>query len=49
MPRAVVDLDPKRSKLWLRNEIERWARSRMPVRMLIYKSRPAVASGVSDK
>lgn len=28
MPRPVIDLGPKRSKLWLRPEIERWARAR---------------------
>lgn len=28
MPRPVVDLGPGRPRLWLRNEIQRWAESR---------------------
>jgi predicted DNA-binding transcriptional regulator AlpA len=29
MPRAVVDLGPGRPKLWLRSEIDRWAKGRL--------------------
>jgi glutathione-regulated potassium-efflux system ancillary protein KefG len=28
MPRPLIDLGPKRSKLWLRQDIEKWARAR---------------------
>jgi hypothetical protein len=32
MPRPVVDLGPNRPLLWLRPEIESWARGRPPIR-----------------
>jgi glutathione-regulated potassium-efflux system ancillary protein KefG len=28
MPRPVIDLGPRRPRLWLRQDIERWARTR---------------------
>jgi glutathione-regulated potassium-efflux system ancillary protein KefG len=32
MPRPVVDLGPKRTRLWLRPEIEAWVQQRQPIR-----------------
>jgi len=32
MPRAVVDLGPGRPKLWLKSEIDRWAKARLQAR-----------------
>ena len=32
MPRPVIDLGPKRPRLWLRPEIESWVQHRQPVR-----------------
>jgi glutathione-regulated potassium-efflux system ancillary protein KefG len=32
MPRPVIDLGPKRPRLWLRPEIEAWVQQRQPVR-----------------
>ncbi len=32
MPRPVIDMGPKRPRLWLRPEIESWVQNRQPVR-----------------
>lgn len=43
MPRPVIDLGPKRSRLWLRPEVEAWLARRGPVR----RGRPAKSSNSS--
>jgi predicted DNA-binding transcriptional regulator AlpA len=43
MPRPVIDLGPKRPRLWLRPEIEAWLARRGPVR----RGRPAKGSNIN--
>lgn len=45
MPRAVIDLGPKKARLWLRYDIEEWIARRGPVR----RGRPAKSSTTSSE
>jgi glutathione-regulated potassium-efflux system ancillary protein KefG len=49
MPRPVVDRGPKRARLWLRPEIEAWARTRMPQATQHPLARPQPGNAAGDR